>query len=486
MSALNEEAIANFVAITGADVSQATTMLEATNFDLSQAVDLFFASAGEDLAPSDHDADAKMARELAGQLGGPSGGDQEVRAPIPIKKDRLYGDEFQLPHHRQASRAIPAAPMHGLDAFRDFRAEEQGLDGRPGGSQGLAGLFEPPRDIMFSGDFDQAKALAVDKGQWLLVNVQTNNEFASHMLNRDTWGDETVKSIIKGSFVFYQVYQAAELGSKVVTFYRLTELPAILVIDPVTGAMLRQFNGFIEAERLVEELVPFMDHNIHDPAAARLANPHMKRQRTASTSQRSLGAEAKPQALNEEDELAMALAMSMEDSGQRTGGGGASTSAAQAATRPAASKQAQQPLVSTPAAANGSSVGQVGSRPGEAGAAAVQAEPAASKPAGKSASEVAAAAQAALPAEPAVGDPDGCRVAVRLSDGRRVQRRFFRSAAVQSLFDFCISECAEAAAGRRFSLAHAGPGGATPLTDLSQTLEQAGAANAMLVMQWSS
>ena len=38
-----------------------------------------------------------------------------------------------------------------------------------------------------------------------LVNVQSNSEFASHMLNRDLWRDETVKNIIKVGFVLYQV-----------------------------------------------------------------------------------------------------------------------------------------------------------------------------------------------------------------------------------------------------------------------------------------
>lgn len=38
-----------------------------------------------------------------------------------------------------------------------------------------------------------------------LVNLQSNSEFASHQLNRDTWRDETLVSIIQGSFVFLQV-----------------------------------------------------------------------------------------------------------------------------------------------------------------------------------------------------------------------------------------------------------------------------------------
>lgn len=42
-------------------------------------------------------------------------------------------------------------------------------------------------------------------GATQLVNVQSNSEFASHMLNRDVWREETVKNIIKVGFVLYQV-----------------------------------------------------------------------------------------------------------------------------------------------------------------------------------------------------------------------------------------------------------------------------------------
>ena len=45
-----------------------------------------------------------------------------------------------------------------------------------------------------------------------LVNVQSNAEFASHQLNRDTWRDETLVSIMEGSFVFLQVCTFSSLS----------------------------------------------------------------------------------------------------------------------------------------------------------------------------------------------------------------------------------------------------------------------------------
>ncbi len=37
-----------------------------------------------------------------------------------------------------------------------------------------------------------------------LVNVQSTNQFASHQLNRDTWRNEMVKSLVEANFVFFQ------------------------------------------------------------------------------------------------------------------------------------------------------------------------------------------------------------------------------------------------------------------------------------------
>lgn len=66
-------------------------------------------------------------------------------------------------------------------------------------------MFKPPECVLYHGDFEAAKAHATDKGHWLLVNVQTADEFASHRLNRDTWGNELVQDMVRESFVLWQV-----------------------------------------------------------------------------------------------------------------------------------------------------------------------------------------------------------------------------------------------------------------------------------------
>lgn len=107
-------------------------------------------------------------------------------------------------------------PTH-IDVFQDFQppqaaagqgaaaaGDSHAAAGQPS-ANALSNLFKPPAGLLFDGDFDAAKAHATDKGRWLLVNIQTADEFASHRLNRDTWGNDLVQDMVRESFVLWQV-----------------------------------------------------------------------------------------------------------------------------------------------------------------------------------------------------------------------------------------------------------------------------------------
>ena len=79
-------------------------------------------------------------------------------------------------------------------------------------------MFEPPKHLSFTGNFDEAKKLAASDAKWLLVNIQDHDEFASHMLNRDTWVDETVEQVIRTSFIFWQRGTTSKNGKKFVQY----------------------------------------------------------------------------------------------------------------------------------------------------------------------------------------------------------------------------------------------------------------------------
>lgn len=105
-------------------------------------------------------------------------------------------------------------PSH-IDVFQNFNPPAAAADGgaasahaapaAASGPNALSAMFKPPEGLLYHGDFDAAKTHAADKGCWLLVNVQTADEFASHRLNRDTWGNDLVQDMVRESFVLWQV-----------------------------------------------------------------------------------------------------------------------------------------------------------------------------------------------------------------------------------------------------------------------------------------
>ncbi|KAL4431383.1 hypothetical protein ABPG75_006639 [Micractinium tetrahymenae] len=472
------EAVANFVAITGADEATALQMLEATGYQLEGAVNLFFATGeaggaggagGPGAAPlpamEDDEALARRLQEEATGGGGGGGGgppalmdEEQVRAPLPVVTERLYGDEPYRPPSRRPANPVP---QNVVDAFRNFRDEAGGASGSGGG---LAAMFEPPRGMLFQGSFEDAKAAAQEKERWLIVNLQSTSQFASHRLNRDTWRNDMVQSLVENNFVLFQAYDQVEEAQKLMHFYKVFELPTILIIDPVTGAPMRQWTGYVDAERLTEELLPFMELSINDPGASRLARRNRSRRELGGASRQS----SVP--MSEEDELQRALEMSMAEAGGAAAGGGRGGRAPSAGGSGVYSSGAGTDMEEEEAAEEE-----------EEGAAAAGGGGGAAAPPAKSAAEVQAEAAGRLPQEPA--DGSGCRIAVRLPDGKRGQRRFPASAAVSALYDFCLSQSEEAAAGRAFTLAQAFPG-APALEDREQTLEAAGLNGAMLVLKW--
>jgi len=38
----------------------------------------------------------------------------------------------------------------------------------------------------------------------MLVNIQSDSDFACHALNRDVWKDEMVESLVQSGFIFWQ------------------------------------------------------------------------------------------------------------------------------------------------------------------------------------------------------------------------------------------------------------------------------------------
>ncbi|KUF90794.1 C-factor [Phytophthora nicotianae] len=149
--------------------------------------------------------------------------DNAVRAPDPSKRQRLVdsGMDLMRPmrHLRDQNRDFAAESIAamtagsistafgdpGAVAFGEASNNSNDADGTSTErTRDLSTLFQPPTAIMFQGTYADARTHAKNEGKWLLVNIQDEIVFASHMLNRDTWSDDVVQNLVASGFVFWQ------------------------------------------------------------------------------------------------------------------------------------------------------------------------------------------------------------------------------------------------------------------------------------------
>ncbi|XP_011627484.1 plant UBX domain-containing protein 7 isoform X2 [Amborella trichopoda] len=428
--------VASFMEVAGGESTKiALQFLQATNWQLEDAIQLFF--VGNDgnntntnaesssfsppketnhspLHESEQEKDAKW--------------EEYVRPPLPVKREALYADSF-------IQRTLH--PPHQPVAFRDFEEEAKNPSvwgseqGTSGARDNLAALYRPPFSLMYQGSFEKAKIDASRQGKWLLINIQSTKEFSSHMLNRDTWSNEAVAQTIRTTFVFWQIYDDTDEGRKVCTYYNLTSIPVVLVIDPVTGQKMRGWSGMVGPDRLLEDLVPYMDKGPMDHHPI----PHKRPRETTPAAKATL---QDKHTEDEDEEIQRAFAASLEGM--------------------------KEPMVPSNGGDN---------RETDSEAKVEQTCPSTTKP-----------SYPPLPEEPKGDRSLLCRVGVRLPDGRRLQRNFLRKDPIQLLWSFCCSEVKEANI-QPFKLTQAIPGASKYLDYNSNlTFEESGLLNSMISLTW--
>ncbi|XP_042509351.1 plant UBX domain-containing protein 7-like [Macadamia integrifolia] len=434
----------------GQSAETARQFLQATCWKLEEAIQLFYVgNDGGGLPPPSNSSPTENSSPLPEQsLGGPArnlenvgqdDGSEEVRPPLPVKREVLYDDAIL---YRTSRMGYPSQEASSLVAFRNFGEEmkrpgvwesDQGAASSTENSQdNLASLYRPPFDLMLHGPFDKAKVTASDQDKWLVVNLQSTKEFSSHMLNRDTWSNEAVAQTIRTNFIFWQVYDDTTEGRKVCTYYNLDSIPVILVIDPITGQKMWSWNGMVHPDRLLEDLLPYMDSG---PKNHHIAHPHKRPRESPQISTQK--AQATDDA-NEDEELRLALAASLE------------------------SKKETLNLASTNASAADDSNADK------------EAETCSTKK----------YTYPSLPEEPKGDRNLLCRVGIRLPDGRRLQRNFLLKDPIKLLWSFCYSQLEEAET-RPFRLTQAIPGASKSLDyESTLTFGESGLANSMISVTW--
>jgi hypothetical protein len=116
---------------------------------------------------------------------------------------------------RQGSDAdndeVQVVDRDGQAMDEDYNYEDESDDDTGGAAAGagqppsLSAMFSQPSHLMHrGGGFMGAKNFAKDARRWLLVNIQNDDDFACHALNRDVWRDELVENLVREGFVLWQ------------------------------------------------------------------------------------------------------------------------------------------------------------------------------------------------------------------------------------------------------------------------------------------
>ena len=236
----SDESVSQFLAITGsADAGQAKSYLEMSGNDLQTAISLFLEhqAAGPSGGGALGGSDSMMG---SGQGAGPSG----IRAPDETQRMQLVGgfddgpaaamgmgagmmehpllrpgprmNAFAEDYDMGITQELPGSLrdiMNRAAASADDEVQEvspphaHNNNGGAGSGRAtrLSDMFAPPLHLIHSaGGFQGARNFAKDSKRWLLVNLQSDSDFACHALNRDVWRDELCENLIREGFVFWQ------------------------------------------------------------------------------------------------------------------------------------------------------------------------------------------------------------------------------------------------------------------------------------------
>lgn len=225
-----------FVETTGAELEPAKKFLEASGWNVENALNLYF-------------TDPNMFNQAAAAP-------PPLRAPINARFSTLAGPQ-QNPMFQTGANATEPFRNYAQEWTRGTRQDERGL----------ADLFAPP-DYVFKGTLEEACISGMENGKWLLVNIQTNEEFASHVLNRDIWKPHPRKNqvlvpLVKDKFLFCQRDHRSVFGLQFVNTYNITKLPCVVILNPITRALVLNIplKNIPELNDVMGPIIQFIESN---------------------------------------------------------------------------------------------------------------------------------------------------------------------------------------------------------------------------------
>jgi len=333
MSSSRESKIEDFVAITGSSREIANSLLKVCNDNLEMAINMQMEGVETDTGSNNlHQPGTSSASSVLPTIApggaGPEEDEDGVRAPIPQKQEVLIQPGFEgYALNRSSNRMRGSRVRSVFDGFRNFsneaRSYENGAPGVPGASRRgkkrtLEDLFKPPIDIMFKGDFQNARDSASSAKKWLLVNIQDACEFQCQVLNRDVWSNEAVKTILREHFIFWQQYKESEEAQRYVTFYPVTEWPYVAILDPRTGELMVTWQK-LDAATFCDLVTEFLSlHPNLEPGSGEKDAANSESKNGSAVAKRRKSETSSILDADEDDQIAAAIAASLKQSSTNT------------------------------------------------------------------------------------------------------------------------------------------------------------------------
>lgn len=195
-------------------------------------------------------------------------------------------------------------------------------------SNRLARLFQPPWELMYKGDWDDARDEGKEGKKWLLVDIQDPSIFDCQALNRDLWKNEGIVETIKENFIFLQFNKDDPRAMQYIQYYfqayeHSNEYPHVAIVDPRTGEQIKLWARKVpSAADFLMQLHEFLDrysldNNARNPVAKRKAEAKEKPidqlseeemlERALQASLASQGQDLKPPAAEDPDDLTRSI-----------------------------------------------------------------------------------------------------------------------------------------------------------------------------------
>lgn len=422
-----EDKLENFLSVTGIeDEDYAIQLLLTHDLDLEASLASHFAIE-----------DAKGHPSLGPAREEPRPRESEVVALDDEEGNHSSGTSSQAPSIPPTAATSGAVEPLNLMASRGHLSSSTSTR-----RHNLTSLFEAPPGLSSMLSFERASEDASSRRVWLLVNIQDAEVFASHILNRDVWGDATIGEVVRSSFVFWQRDRTHREAERYTSYYPIDAYPHVAIVDPRTGERLSCWprnvleSGIegIDKEQVVYRLTDFLERNDFDNSVTqRLAGA---RERLATT--QFVGGD-------DDNELAQAIAASMME-GPSEGFSSADRHPLRHASRVASRLDpllnAERDLIQQQDEEYQASLAIDRAR--EESQRLEEERRLREADERQQAAELKAIQQnqkrARLPQEPSVGVAGSTSIAIRLPDGTRLARRFHADDSVGSLMDFIESK----------------------------------------------